>query len=48
MFFIITVRFEHQVEGRREYKTRKEIEDLSDVIFEGKAAGIKVENVYIG
>lgn len=46
--FIITVRFEHQIEGKREYKTRREIEDLSDVLFEGKATGIKVENVYIG
>lgn len=35
--FIITVRFEHQIEGKREYKTRREIEDLSDVIFEGRA-----------
>jgi len=42
------VRFEHQIEGKREYKTRREIEDLSDVTFEGKATGIKVENVYIG
>jgi len=46
--FIITVRFEHQIEGKREYKTRSEIEDLSEVVFEGRAVGIKVENVYIG
>lgn len=43
--FIITVRFEGGLEGERKYKTRREIEDLGDMVFEGGAVGLRIERM---